>query len=421
MRVIFTLLVFLILVGCQQEEENILVDLMQQNADKFGEIMKNKDKYEVQILYTQINRDNINTPQFTSYAYNVDSTRYFNPSTFVQLPTAAMALEKLMIVHQRANHGDYNDYKYYNLQTGVAREPQTAATTDSTAENNLPSVAQYIKKMFVANDKNSYNRLYEFLGQNYFNSQFVNKNLTQSRIIHRLDADEFDYEANKYSNPYQIFDGDTMVFEQEEVYGLGGNRVNLGSTLRGKAFVKADGTLVNQPFDFSKKNFISVKDMESMVKAAVFPEYTESNNGFYLTEEDYFFLQKNMSLLPRESTFPTFDEKKYPDSYNKYLMFGGSQKRIPDHIRIFNKVGMQDGYLVDCAYVVDLKNKVEFFVTAVIYVNENGTFNDGKYEYETIGLPFMANLGQVIYDYELKRERAVVPEVEKFGRLHQKN
>jgi hypothetical protein len=419
MRVISTLLVLIMLVGCQQEEANILVDLMQQNADKFGEIMKNKDKYEVQILYTQINRDKINTPHFTSYAYNVDSSRYFYPSTFVQLPTAAMALEKLMVVHQRANHGNYNDYKHYNLQTGVAREPQTAATTDSTAENNLPSVAQYTKKMFTINDKNSYNRLYEFLGQNYFNSQFVNKKLNQSRVMHRLDQDEFDYEANKYSNPYQIFDGDTMVFEQKEVYGIGGNQIKLGSTLKGKAFVRADGTLINQPFDFSKKNFFSVKNMEKIVKASVFPEYTESNDGFYLTEEDYVFLQKTMSLLPRESTFPTLDEKKYPDSYNKYLMFGGSQERIPDHIRIFNKVGMGYGYLVDCAYIVDLKNKIEFFVTAVIYVNENETFNDGKYEYETIGLPFMANLGQVIYDYELQRERAVVPEVEKFGRLHQ--
>ncbi|MGB0861451.1 MAG: hypothetical protein ACPG19_05090 [Saprospiraceae bacterium] len=416
---IVTFLMTFFFVGCQQEEENILIDLMQQNSDKFGGIMKNKDKYEVQIIYTQINRDEIKTPHFTSYTYNVDSSRYFYPSDFVALPTAAMSLEKLILLHQRSSHGTPPDYKYYNLQTGVAREPQTAATTDSTAENNLPSVAQYTKKMFLTGDKNAYNRLYEFLGQNYLNTQFSNKKQNQSRVLHRLDADEFDYEANKYSNPYQLFDGDKMVFEQKEVYGLGPNQINLGSTLKGKAFVKADGTLVNQPFDFSKKNFISAKDMEKMVKISVFPEYTESNDGFYLTEEDYFFLQKNMSLLPRESTFPTYDEKEYPDSYNKYLMFGGSQERIPDHIRIFNKVGKGYGYLVDCAYIVDLKNKVEFMLTAVIYTNENDTFNDGKYEYESIGLPFMANLGQVIYDYELKREREFEPEVYKFEKLHE--
>ena len=64
--------------------------------------------------------------------------------------------------------------------------------------------------------------------------------------------------------------------------------------------------------------------------------------------------------------------------------------------------------------MVDLKNKVEFFLTAVISVNENQIYNDDKYEYETIGVPFMENLGKVIYEYELKRERKVIPDLNKF-------
>jgi len=47
---------------------------------------------------------------------------------------------------------------------------------------------------------------------------------------------------------------------------------------------------------------------------------------------------------------------------------------------------------------------VEFLLSAVIYVNEDEIFNDDKYEYDEIGLPFLANLGRVIYKYELERK-----------------
>ena len=42
-------------------------------------------------------------------------------------------------------------------------------------------------------------------------------------------------------------------------------------------------------------------------------------------------------------------------------------------------------------------------LSAVIYANEDGVINDGKYEYNTIALPFLAELGRQIYDFELKR------------------
>ena len=62
---------------------------------------------------------------------------------------------------------------------------------------------------------------------------------------------------------------------------------------------------------------------------------------------------------------------------------------MPNHIRVFNKVGVAYGYVIDNAYIVDLEAGVEFMLSAIIYTNEDGIFNDDKYEYETIALPFM--------------------------------
>jgi hypothetical protein len=44
-------------------------------------------------------------------------------------------------------------------------------------------------------------------------------------------------------------------------------------------------------------------------------------------------------------------------------------------------------------------------LSAVIYCNSDGIFNDDKYDYATIGYPFLKNLGRVIHEHELKRQR----------------
>jgi hypothetical protein len=53
-------------------------------------------------------------------------------------------------------------------------------------------------------------------------------------------------------------------------------------------------------------------------------------------------------------------------------------------------------------------------LSAVIYCNSDGVLNDSKYDYDTIGLPFMKHLGEVIYDYECNRFRKVKPIFEDF-------
>ncbi len=48
-------------------------------------------------------------------------------------------------------------------------------------------------------------------------------------------------------------------------------------------------------------------------------------------------------------------------------------------------------------------------LSATILANKDGVFNDSKYDYETIGFPFMKNLGRVIYEYESKKKQEKRP------------
>jgi len=92
---------------------------------------------------------------------------------------------------------------------------------------------------------------------------------------------------------------------------------------------------------------------------------------------------------------------------------------MPPHVRVFNKVGWAYGCLTDVSYVADFKNKVEYMLSVTIYVNSDGILNDNKYDYETIGWPFLYKAGQTIYRYELNRSRKHVPDLSRFKLQYQ--
>ena len=112
-----------------------------------------------------------------------------------------------------------------------------------------------------------------------------------------------------------------------------------------------------------------------------------------------FFLKQCLGYL-REAGY---DKDEYYDSYGKFFMFGDSKQPIPKNIKIYNKVGYAYGTLTETAYIKDESNGVEFILSATILVNKNQIFNDNDYEYDTIGIPFLSELGKAIYDYELEK------------------
>jgi hypothetical protein len=58
---------------------------------------------------------------------------------------------------------------------------------------------------------------------------------------------------------------------------------------------------------------------------------------------------------------------------------------------------------------VDTINRVDYFLSATLYVNSDGVVNDSKYDEETVGFSFLRELGRLIYNYELTRNRPFRP------------
>ena len=87
------------------------------------------------------------------------------------------------------------------------------------------------------------------------------------------------------------------------------------------------------------------------------------------------------------------------------------------HLNLESIVANDLCYLTDCAYIFDTKNNIEFFLTATIHVNDNRIYNDGKYEYDEVGIPFLAELGKQLYQLELTRYREHPADLLKFNVL----
>lgn len=397
------LLILLCSVALLPAQRNALEKLIKTQQDQFGLWAQDPAKYEVQVLYTQIDRDATGTPSFTTYRYGVDPGQYFYPASTVKMPASFLALEKLNEL------GVVGLDKHTAMQNFAGHTPQTAVLADATAVSGLPSVAHYVRKVFLVSDNDAYNRLYEFLGQRYFNEKLQEKGFSDTRIIHRLSVSGYDTLGNRYTNPVQFVNEEGTLYQQGEVYSRFYDDLGLSRQQRGVAYMNSDGEIVEEPFDFQYKNYVSIQDLHDILKAVIFPQAVSERERFRLTADDYKWVYRAMAQFPRESEYPAYDKE---DHYVKFWMYGDqdSTAQIPKNVRILNKVGWAYGYLTDAAYVVDMEAGVEFFLVGTIHVNDNQTYNDGVYEYEEKGLPFFGELGRAVYEHELKRRRKNRPD-----------
>lgn len=405
-------LVILLMTSCSDSNipfswENIAKD------KQLKRVFSDKDKYELQIRYTQINRNDKNVPQLVSYFFNIDSSLYFYPASTVKMPVAFLALQRINEIHTKG----VNISKHTTILHDRIRSPQTAVLADPSSDTGKPSIAHYINKIFAVSDNDSYNRLYEFCGQDYINKSLQEKGaFTTSRIVTRVGVSGFTGKDNRYTNQLRFIDeNDNTILLQKERYCPINYIQPLSKPFKGKGYYDVDlDSTIMKPFNMYEKNFINILDLEASLQRIIFPEIFPVSDRFDLTEDDYQFLYQAMSKYPKDYNYLKDDQEMNYDSYVKFFMYGDSKEPIPDHIHIFNKVGFAYGYLTDCAYIFDTKNNLEFFLTATIHVNENQIFNDGNYEYDDIGIPFLAGLGQKIYQLELNRERDFVPDLSKF-------
>lgn len=370
--------------------------LLSKASPLLAHVLNNPDSFQYQIIYTEINRDKKNQPSFTNHYVNVDPDRYYNPASTVKLPTALIALEKINELKSKGVD------IYSSMLTDSSFNGQTAVTTDTSAENKMPSVANYLKKIFLVSDNDAYNRLYEFDGQETLNKRLWEKGYTDTRITRRFVAAS--EEQNRHTNGIRFVKGDKLVWQQlpatSQIHFDFSKQV-----LIGKGHFDSNDSLINTPMDFTTHNCFPLENLQQMLQSVLFPGSFPEKRRFNIGKKDRQFLLQYMSELPSESKHPKYDSTEFFDSYCKFFLYKSTRQKPPSNIRIFNKPGWSYGFLTDAAYIIDFDTNTEFMLSAVIYVNRNAILNDNRYEYNEIGYPFFREIGEIIYTYDKNRKR----------------
>ena len=382
-----------ITISCNNSS-TILDKVLNKNIYELQKVLKNKEKHDLQILLNEIKRDDSGKAVFKEDAFQLDEGRYFYPASTAKLPIAILSLQKI------------NELRSNGLQISgdtpffiTDKNGEILVKRDSTHSLGILTINHLIKKIFLVSDDNAYNYLFDFLGTDYINKELTLRGLSKTRLYHKFlfGADNINTWGYTFLNENQ-----KIIYHQPSISALVDLKPNnLKGILKGIGHIKSDSLLL-KPMNFERKNRISIRDLEGILKRIIFPEAFSEKELFNLTKTDYKFLRYWMSRTTLESNYPDYNDDKHWDSYCKFFIYGDQKGAMIPEIRIFNKVGQAYGTLTDVAYIKDEKNKIEFFLTATILVNKNMIYNDDIYEYDEIGIPFLAALGRSVHKEIMK-------------------
>lgn len=393
-------------VSAQPRTDSRLKEILAGNHDSlFRHVLDRPDSFRLQIIYTEINRDKQNRPSFKNYYFNYDPAVYFNPASMVKLPLAALALEKLNGLAK------YGIDKNTAVRFDSSQSWQRPLRHDASSPDGYPSIAHLVKRALLISENDPYNRLYQFVGQQQINRNLHHKGFIQSRITRQFMG--LSPDQNRHTNALRFIDSTGTVLYYQPAAANTDTFDFSRRILVGNAHYDRNDLLVPEPYDFTVHNMMSLGDMQTLLQAIMFPASMPEQRRFKLGQDDYQFLYRYLSQYPSETPYPKYDTAKFYDSYVKFF-FRNNGKKMPEGVRVFNKVGWSYGFMTDASYVVDFNNNIEFMLAATIYVNSDGIINDGRYEYQSVAHPFLYQLGQTIYQHELKRKRKHQPDLSAF-------
>jgi hypothetical protein len=402
--VIFNLLLF---IGTQSgwaqgsngKTQSTLLDSILGNNSALQPVIEKKDKFRTQIIYSRISKDPKDEIVLTHYSFNVNEKSYFYPASLVKLPLSIFAIEKMNGLKSMG----------VSLESKLSIDSnytcQKAITEDLLSNDLKPSIKNYITKALVVSDNESYNRLFEFVNPGYCEQRLSELGFNNARIISRFSS--CDSTENRHTNSFKFYnDSNELIYSQPPAFFSKKITPPFANMKIGKAHY-AKGKTINTPKDFSKSNCFPLQDMHDLLISLVYPE--TSKLTFSLSADDRNFLLKCLSSSPQESEIiPIVTNPAYNEFMTNYLYYG-AQKNVfrNPNLKVYNIVGQSYGFISDISYFQDTQNNVEFFLSAVIYTNSSEVVGNGGYQYETVGFPFLQELGKTIYKFELNDKKEI--------------
>jgi hypothetical protein len=369
--------------------------LLTANPDKFGAVLKNAHALRVQVLLGEI-VEGANGPELVQSGWRLEA-EYFYPASAVKVVAAAAALERLNELKQQTAPAltERTPLAFHALFKGEALEAADATNVDG----GVLTLEHLIRRALIVSDNAAYNRLYDFCGQQWLNERAWRAGLAQAKLSHRLAVARTQID-NKRTCAIELRFPDAPVLVDARWSNVGDlNVVGPKFVFVGKAHRDRAG-LVEHPMSFFQKNYLRLQDLQLALVRIARPDLKLpgelKGEPFDLTDAQRKLLMDALSVYPGDSKNPVFERAKYPDEYAKFFLPGVARVLPKERFKIYNKVGLGFGFVVDGAYIVDTETNKGFFLAATMYANSDEVLNDDVYDYDTVAFPFFADLAEVV-------------------------
>ena len=345
--------------------------------------------HEVQILRTRIHRNAEAAIVTTHDQYGWSPRRWFPSMSMTKLPMALLAAEEL----SRRGLG---------LEVRLAPDPPSLSGEWPTDEPAAEPVARTMRRIFTVSENTPHNRLYDFIGPEAIQHRLAELGYGNARVVNRIGAPVGDGRSTRSGRIVSATGEQLAVWPAREFETL---PFPYGKALAGRGWMEDDGRVTPGPHDFSHGNFVPLADLHHMLLAMALPEAVLPERRWAIAAPMREEILEIMAMMPRECSDPAYGPDENYDGYARFFILGDSHADKPAGLHLIGKVGQAYGYLGDTEYVRDDASGAEFLLSAVICVNADGIFNDDKYEYDEVGIPFLAALGHAVLEDESEAAR----------------
>lgn len=342
-------------------------------------------EHAVQLRCVRVARDADGALALRTEDHGLAPERWFSPASVAKLPMALLMAERL------SQHGLDQHASIRLAMPPVTGEWPAGEPLQETFRRGL-------QRTFAVSENIPYNRWYEFLGVDAIHARLAQRGYPHARLIARYASP--DPQANRRTGGGVLLAPDGRQVETRAP-ALGDERVfPFGPVLLGRGWQRGDGGVDPGPHDFSRANFLPLADSLAMLQAFLLPDTVPARRRWRIDGALRMQLLHALGLRPRDADDPRYDEGGHPDGYARWFLVGDGKARYPDGVRVFGKSGQAYGFLSEVAYVVDRAGGAEFMLAAVIHANADGIYNDDRYEYDSVALPFMASVGRAVLEVE---------------------
>ena len=367
--------------------------LLESGGERFADVLERGDEHRLKVELALVD-GSVDPPRLVRSSLDL-GPEYFYPASSVKTCAAIAAL-----IHVRelargtgAPVGPDSPLRYHPLFEGEV----TMDRDPSHIDGGAITLAHEAAKVFLVSDNEAYNRLYEFAGVDEIRERMRGAGLASCRVVHRLS--EFRSPEDQLRLPaidvLSARGGDVLLRIPERTGAAPDTNAGMSGVVFGVGHVRG-GEVVGGPMDFTRKNFMSLRDLLDMNVMLLRPDVAvEGGAGFDLHPDDRAEIFRRMAQTPGASVDPAYDAAEYPDDHSKFLAPGLWRMRGRDEIRILDKVGRAYGFSVTNSYVRDARTGRAFFLAATLYTNDNGVVGDGVYEYGRADR-FLGDLGEAV-------------------------